>query len=164
MKKLLILVGVLGVFTLGMAEEATFDVTANVIDDIEVTASTVAFGDIARGTTKSSPVTPGNLKVSGSPNKNIKISFTVNGEELEETMELYKDGISSDTNKLIYRPTIKSTTQGPLTLDDGEITWLTLNQSGEHDFVIDGTLTAGNDIDLGEYKGQVGVKVIYGAY
>lgn len=164
MKKLLVLAGLLGVFSLGVADETTFDVTANVIDDIEVTASTVAFGDIARGTTKNAPAEAGTLKISGSPNKNVKVSFTANGEKMGNTIELYKDGIADDTNKIVYTPAIKSSTMGPIYLNDGQIDWLTLNQSGEHDFTIDGTLTAGQDIALGEYKGQVGIKVVYGAY
>lgn len=158
MKKTLLLLGALGVFTSLLANDietsGNLQIKAEVVTPLTLTLNPLDFGIVAQGGTKTAS-NPGEIKITGQNGRSVNVSFTSNG--LENNLfanEVTLNHETQDGQTITYRPEV--------TLDGSKLA----NQSialndGNVELKVGGTVTASSNAALGNYNTDVVVRVAY---
>lgn len=172
MKKLMLLAGVLGVFSLGYADlwEQTdnkygyatkdLEVIANVVDPIDLQVENVTVGNVPKGKIKDHVDKSGKISVTGTAGENVQLFL------YDEKNEFLGDG-----QTLVKRPIDLKGKEGSIVKynpafaieggRDTDVAVYQLNDAGKLNLVVKGGVDAGATTSLGEHKGILKVRVKY---
>ena len=136
------------------AVEDKVQVTAEVIQKLEITTTAVNFGKVAQGSQNNAPVKKGSITVTGHQNEKLQIRFAdaADNQNWKEDLKELEVKLSCGENgeKLTYKPAFDPEENQPLALKDGT----KFMQLG-------GTLNVPEDAEAGKYEGTMLVKVWY---
>lgn len=158
MKKTLLLLGALGVFTSLLANDietsGNLQIKAEVVTPLTLTLNPLDFGIVAQGGTKTAS-NPGEIKITGQNGRSVNVSFTSNG--LENNLfanEVTLNHETQDGQTITYRPEVtlagSKLANQSIALNDGNV-----------ELKVGGTVTASSNAALGNYNTDVVVRVAY---
>lgn len=165
MKKLLILFGVLTSSVIGFANneisaEEKLEITARIVQPLDLQVEPVRFGDVVIGEQSVTPVRDGLITIVGEPSSNVKvemryketmIDITSNGEEIEILNEN-----NPEVPALVYKPEfVYEETKTPVSSNRISL------PNGTASINARGSLTAPENPVVGDYSGEIDVKVYY---
>lgn len=172
MKKGLLLIGALilstSVFAASAhdAVEGVVEVKAKVVQPLDIKTTPVDYGIMIPGEYKQWAETTGTLKITGTPGERIRIEVKESG---KENYSIYKgphehryttlttgNGTAENERMTADLTMFTHGVQG----DNQNGTWL-LEDEGEKEFIINGSLTAAQNQKPGVYNGQIHVRAMY---
>lgn len=166
MKNLLILLGVLVSSTMGfalpesMVVEGKLEVSARIVQPLDFQVEPVRFGDVVIGEQGVTPVRDGLITIVGEPSSNVKVEMKYKEKTIDITSNGEEIAILNETNPeapaLIYKPefvyeeTKTPVSSNKISLPDGTAS---INARGN--------LIAPENPTVGDYSGEIDVKVYY---